>query len=278
MDFVAHLLSSNLNLSVSTGGANASAPAPVQPRPLGRFEPLPGTNWLPMEETTAEDVQESLDVPLISPERPLDNRLPATPMPRRFSTDIPQPGPASPAPPNEQHLAPPEPALVRFEPAVPPTTEHETPIRAAPKPAVLAPAPEWAPTAPPPVGHGPESAPPTQPQRPVVVNSSPREPTPPSFAVQPRTSVPENVFTSPTPPQSAPPLAPAPLPSEARSSQRDVPPVSQPAPPETLVNITIGRVEVRLNPLPTPSPAQLPARPRVISLEEYLKRRERGER
>jgi hypothetical protein len=65
-------------------------------------------------------------------------------------------------------------------------------------------------------------------------------------------------------------IAPA-IPSAARSQK----PISQ---PEPVINVTIGRIEVRATPASAPQPQKTRSAPPMMTLDEYLRQRSHGDR
>jgi hypothetical protein len=75
---------------------------------------------------------------------------------------------------------------------------------------------------------------------------------------------------------TAPPATPGPLAAALPDKDRRYSPTGEVAPAPPVVNVTIGRVEVRPPPAPPPPPPAPAPGPRPLSLGEYLERRNRG--
>ena len=77
-----------------------------------------------------------------------------------------------------------------------------------------------------------------------------------------------------------------PLPSPHVRKARISPPLAQPTgdvqpsaaalPPETVVNVAIGRIEVRATPPPTPRRERQSTGPKIMTLDDYVQQRSRG--
>jgi len=238
--------------------------AVVQPRLAGRYEPLQpgGPAWnAGMEAGVETEAQAPVDA------RSQGRREQAAPAP------LDAPAPASrlspppektpgvlPAPPASLAVASQPAAGPRSAPALPP--EPPPPSQPAPAPLASMITVEAAREGPPlavqpaarrPEAPGPEAASP-------LGDHAPRPESPPA---PPRLEL-------------KPVLAPPPPPGQPeRLPQPPQPPASEPAP---VVNITIGRIEVRAAQPANPEAAVRKTRstPPVMSLEEYLKRRNGG--
>ncbi|HEX6045669.1 MAG TPA: hypothetical protein VFZ22_14345, partial [Pyrinomonadaceae bacterium] len=79
-----------------------------------------------------------------------------------------------------------------------------------------------------------------------------------------------------------PAVQPLPLPHVRKT--RSIPPLAQPPdevqppaalPPETVVNVAIGRIEVRATPATTPR-RERPSGPKIMTLDDYVQQRSRG--
>jgi len=286
----------------------------VQPRPLARFEPTPNSDVLDAFSPLA-DPQSLMEVDVTAPATARANpgpppspsglrqnqsqafNAPAPPRPHFFSPD-PSPVPPPPVPP-----PPPPPPPMPFAPLALPVDPRETlsspwtsppvqplnPVSLEPTATTLMPVVSPR-VIPPPIPlpatsgsavHYPEPRlQPRSPETPPV--PPPLTPYPPSPS-----DTPSHVTLRPKP-EVVPrlePLVPSPGPSfppPRRQTEIDWPrpaaspvEVSPPAPPT--INVTIGRIEVRVHTAPGPSPR--PARPStpVMDLEKYLELRSGGQ-
>lgn len=176
--------------------------------------------------------------------------------PEEIMAEVPEPVPApvSPAPIGAAGL--PERPRLREEPAPPVPLEQPS----------SAPAP-WLPPPPAAVVHGLPSLTPVRDAAPA-----------PAAAVveQPRVPVPAPASPAIIPPGRRPLLPPLPenaLPPEPVPARRTRSEASAPD-----VTISIGSIEFRATPQPRPAPAVSPPAPRLMSLEDYLTKGQRGRR
>ena len=307
-DFLDHLVTRSLGLTHPA--------STLQPRPLSLFE-TPAPPAAPFASALPSDDQ-PLDVseaaPVVSAVRrarqPLSRGIEGARETRETGepdAPSPQPRAVSGAPRMERspRERPPVPAALP-QAAVPPILPGKTPP-AAPKtspsaprssrrlavePAALSPEPPRAPAAPPirlttaprePTGaHRPASAAPALEPAPRASWQAPREPSrtierpSPLAGVRPLLEAPASLSAG----QPAIEPLPAPLAMLQPRVEIAVPfsPALRPDEPAPVIQVTIGRVEVRATPPPSPASARRPPAPAVPTLDEYLRRRNRRDR
>jgi hypothetical protein len=237
--------------------------AVVQPRLAGRYEPLQpgGPSWAAGQEAgleTDSEVQvraqpQTRPDPAAPRPQAVGSVLEETRLPLQSSPEEPSPG-LRPAPLQQEAGL----KSVSMPELVPLPRDRAAPPPPAPVPADE-PRNENAPIAVPPAAARLE-APAPEPAAPASPGE--RSPQPESPPAPPRLEL-------------KPILAPAPLVGQPeRPREAPVPPAVEPAP---VVNITIGRIEVRAAPPKTDALARKArSAPPVMSLEEYLKRRNGG--
>ncbi len=260
------------------GDAPGEGPASlIQPRPLARFEPASAAGW----DALSLSVESGAEAPARPAPGDGPSLAPPAPQPQ---ADI---GPADQAAPEPPATQPPprhapQPAARERQPSelpVPAAAESApAPLAAQPLTPQRPPAPpsgEEARPSRPPAAPGPAENPAPAPPRvqpaQTIVQQSERQTSLPAA-----TAPPAEKTTRLEPALSAPPangLQPALSPPPPTSAQ---PPA---AGPEPVINVTIGRVEIRAVAAPPPPQRTPRTEPAVMSLEDYLRRRrEKGGR
>jgi hypothetical protein len=233
----------------------------VEPRPRSRFEDAPEAAW---GEQTVE-----IDAPVPAVRAAEIPRTPAAVAP----PDSPEIAGETTAPPEVPFVEPPLP-LPAPEPATEPTVIRH--VRAAEPPPARAPQHELA--------EAPRrservtkpGAQPIEPARVLRASDAAAERDAPPLAVSPPTVV---AGEPPLPivitPERVEPAHAAPQPNEP--ARLDSPAANSTAPPAPVVQVTIGRIEVRALPAPTaPAPSPAAKFAPALSLADYLTRKNRG--
>ncbi|NUM43473.1 MAG: hypothetical protein HUU38_02120 [Anaerolineales bacterium] len=254
-DFLNHLVTRSLHPETS-----------LQPRPVSRYEqgfdPIPA----PVEPTPAWSSGEDRTAP--PPARPIPRpSLPRAefttpPEPRSFPQSNP-PTPAQTLPPSPPATPIPAPhrgrldAPERVETLLHTHTLRERIIERPILPAPINPAP---PITPPPT-ETPRKEPPPPAITPIAEHLTPTQPRPTPLAPKaPAFKLPEPTVITPVLRPVLPDILPAPK-------------ASAPAP---TIHVTIGRVEVRATPASAPTPSRPAKTPSVMTLDEYLLRKNTG--
>ena len=263
-------------LARARGEAPGESPAiPIRPRPLARFEPPSSAGW----DALSFGAESSAAEP--SPPSPGNPPLPLTPPESRSPTHV------TPA----DHASDPRPLTAPTAmPHAPRPAAHDRqqPDPAARPPAELSPAPPATPPLTPQQPPAPPAGEGARPSRPPIEPSPAEEPRAASLRVQPALTIihESERHVGPTAPTSEPtdklpahlePALPAPRAGRLEPALPAVPeaPVQSPAAtPEPVINVTIGRVEIRAAAV-APAPERKPRpEPPVLSLDDYLRRRQ----
>jgi hypothetical protein len=263
-------------LARARGDAPGESPAVLlQPRPLARFEPTAPAGWdaltFSAESSPAEPPPPAPGAPP-PPLAPPDYRSPIPMTPAGHAPDpglatglSPKPQPPPPAARDQQQPQTPGGPLAKPAPAplaAPPLT---------PQPPLAPPAGDGARPSRPPIEPNPAeistTTPPGVQPALTILPESERLASSPAPTSDPADRLPAHLEPALPPPRTgrlqpalpAPPEAPAPPPA---------------APPDPVINVTIGRVEIRAA-APAPAPERRPRpEPPVLSLDDYLRRRQ----